>query len=152
MEEFVFEATKDRLILPAENGGTVRLSKGNVVRGKFWLRYVGKGLRRKLEPVAMGMTEAQKKAAKVEPKKEAPKAAPKTEQKAEKKKAAPKAAPKKEKKPEPKEEEGDSLPKSKKELKGMDPKVLKEMAKDLGLKTTGGKDALVDRLAKELGL
>lgn len=149
MEEFVFEATKDRLILPAENGGTVRLMKGNVVRGKFWLRYVGKGLKRKLEPVAMGMAEAQQKAAEVEPKKAAPKPASKAEEKPKKKPEPKKEEPKKKA---PEEDEGDSLPKSKKELKGMKEKVLKEMAKDLGLKTSGGKDALVDRLAKELGL
>jgi hypothetical protein len=149
MEEFVFEATKDRLILPAENGGTVRLMKGNVVKGKFWLRYVGKGLRRKLEPVAMGMTKAQQKVAKVEPKKAAPKPEKKAAPKAEKKPEPKKPEPKPEK---PEEDEGDSLPKSKKELKGMKVELLKEMAKDLGLKTGGGKDALVDRLAKELGL
>lgn len=152
MEEFVFEATRDRLILPAENGGTVRLSKGNVVRGKFWLRYVGKGLKRKLEPSAIGKSEAQKNVAKkvqegkAPKEKEIPKEAPKPEPAKEELVEEPEEAPPEE------EEDDDSLPKSKKELRGKKVDELKDMAKDLGLKTSGGKEALVERLAEELGL
>jgi hypothetical protein len=151
MEEFVFEATKDRLILPAENGGSVRLSKGNIVRGKFWLRFVGKGLKRKLEPSAMGIAPEQKKVAEAAERTETVlKSAPPPEDEPV---PEPESAPAPEPEVEEEEpEEEDSLPKTKAELEKISKQDLIVMATDLGLDTDGSKKTLVKRLSAELGL
>lgn len=169
---------KTTLVLPRENGGTITLSEGQVVVGPHYAKFVGYGLVPYAEPrpyappsppkaveapkapvkpapVATPVVAPPKPVVKAPapspvPPKVVPPPAPAikpSEALASIKKAEPTPP------PAPKEEgESDSLPKNTGELRGKSKRELADMAKELGLDNTGSKEALVKRIADELGL
>jgi len=161
--------TKTALVLPRENGGTITLSEGQVVVGPHYAKFVGYGLVPYAEPrpVAPPPPPTPKPQP---PKPVVPVSAPTPVVAKPIPNPPPKPTPAPEPKPaavpppEPKkaeagvlasalvEEDTDSLPKDLAQLKAMKKGELADMAKELGLDNAGSKDALVKRIAEELGL
>jgi hypothetical protein len=146
--------SKGPLILPMENGGTKRLSPGQIVKGPHFAKFVGKGLRPHVpvfpKPTPEQMPTPFQKAG--QPPAEEKEEEPKGEEVARSKpKEEPPPAPEPEDEDEEPEEE-DSLPQSKSELEKMLKEEVVNLAAELGLDTEGTKADVVKRVAKELGL
>lgn len=147
--------SKGPLILPMENGGTKRLSPGQIVKGPHFAKFVGKGLRPHVpvvpKPTPEQMPAPFQKAAQ-------PPAEEEEELKGEEvarskpTEEPPAEEPQVEDEVEEEEEEEDSLPQSRSELEKMLKDDVVALAAELGLDTEGNKADVVKRVAKELGL
>jgi len=143
--------SKGALILPTENGGTKRLSPGQIVVGPHFAKFVGKGLRPHVQavpkPTPAQMPPPFQKAGTVQAEE-----APKGKEVARSKPAEePKATEPPAEAPE-ETAEVDTLPSNKSELEKMLKEDVVALAAELGLDTEGNKADVVKRVAKELGL